>query len=160
MRRGRCYRSPLRSWGRRIRTPATGARTRRPTARRSPNALRRRRKEGTTAAALLLGRGLPVRVEGPVAAAEGEQLVVASLLDDAPALDDDDPVGVADGGEAVGDHDRGAAGEQRRQRLLDPRLGAQVDGGGGLVEDQKARVCDERAGEREQLALAGREARA
>ena len=37
------------------------------------------------------------------------------------------------------------------------RLALQVDVGGGLVEDQDPRVGDQRAGEREQLALPGRQ---
>ena len=42
-------------------------------------------------------------VEVGVAAAEGEQVVVLALLDDAAVLEHDDAVGVADGREAVGD---------------------------------------------------------
>src|SRR4029077_13904956 len=42
----------------------------------------------------------------------------------------------------------------------DLALGADVDGGGRLVEDQDPWVGEERAGERDQLALAQREARA
>src|SRR5262245_38046504 len=42
-----------------------------------------------------------------------EQLAVASLLDDLPVMEDDDAVGALDGGEAVGDDDRGAAREKR-----------------------------------------------
>ena len=57
----------------------------------------------------------------------------------------------------MGDHDRGAAGEQAAHGSFDPRLGVQVDVGGGLVEDQDPRVGDQRAREREQLALAGRQ---
>ena len=43
---------------------------------------------------------------------------------------------------------------------LDPPLGADVDRGSGLVEDQDARVGEQRARERDELALAEREARA
>ena len=40
---------------------------------------------------------------------------------------------------------------------LDAALGVQVDVRGRLVEDEDPRVGDERAGERDELALAGRE---
>ena len=51
-------------------------------------------------------------------------------------------------------------GEQAAQALLDARLGVQVDVGGRLVEHEDARVGDQRAGEGDQLALAGRQLRA
>ena len=65
--------------------------------------------------------------------------------------------GLADRRQAVGDDDRRAAGQQPAQALLDAALGVQVDVRGRLVEDQDPRVGDQRAGERDQLALAGRE---
>ena len=65
--------------------------------------------------------------------------------------------GLADRGEAVGDHDRGAPREQAAQAVLDAALGVQVHVGGRLVEDQDARVGDQGAREGEQLALAGRQ---
>ena len=49
---------------------------------------------------------------------------------------------------------------RRRRARLDPRLGVQVDARGRLVEDQDARVGDQRARERDELPLAGRELRA
>jgi hypothetical protein len=85
---------------------------------------------------------------------------VGALLGDAAVLEHDDAPGLADRREAVGDHDRGAPGEQAAQAGFDAALGVQVDVGGGLVEDQDARVGDQRAGERDQLALAGGELRA
>ena len=85
----------------------------------------------------------------------GDQLVVRALLGDVPVLEHDDPPGLADGGETVSDHDRGAPGEQPAHCGFDATLGVQVDVGGGLVEDQDARVGDERAREGDQLALSG-----
>ena len=64
---------------------------------------------------------------------------------------------LADRGEAVGDHDRGATRQQAAQALLDAGLGVQVHIGGGLVEDQDAGVGDQGTREGEQLALTGRE---
>ena len=51
-------------------------------------------------------------------------------------------------------------GEQPAQALLDAALGVQVDVRGRLVEDEDARVGGQRAGERDELALAGRQLRA
>ena len=65
--------------------------------------------------------------------------------------------GLADRGQAVGDDDRGAAGEQAPQPVLDRALGVQVDVRRRLVEDEDARVGDERAGEGDELPLAGGE---
>ena len=48
-------------------------------------------------------------------------------------------------------------GEQPAEASLDAPLGADVDGGGRLVEDEDARIGEERAGERDELALAERE---
>ena len=83
-----------------------------------------------------------------------------ALLDDAAVLEDDDQVGVADGREAVRDHERRPAGEEGAERPLDLPLGADVDRGSRLVEDQDARVGEQGARERDELALAEREARA
>jgi hypothetical protein len=102
----------------------------------------------------------PVGVERRVRAVGRDELVVAALLDDPALVEDDDPPGLADGRQAVGDDDRGAPGEQPPQARLDAALGVQVDVRRRLVEDEDARVGDERAREGEQLALAGRELRA
>src|ERR1700724_3549177 len=75
----------------------------------------------------LRGRLLcPVAVEPPVAALRLEQLIVRPVLDHATVLEDEDPAGVADRREAVGDHDRGAAGDESPQTLLDQALGVDV----------------------------------
>jgi hypothetical protein len=58
------------------------------------------------------------------------------------------------------DHEGGAAGEERAKRALDLALGTDVDRRGGLVEDQDARVGEKRPRERDELALAEREAAA
>ena len=77
-----------------------------------------------------------------------------------PLVEDDDPAGLADRRQPVRDDDRRAPGEQPPQPGLDAPLGVQVDVRGRLVEDEDPRVGDQRAGEREELALAGRELRA
>src|SRR5680860_1273877 len=109
MRHGPAYRPRTGGdWGRRIRTTATGARTRRPTARRSPTTGRavgdrtkprrpsaRSERPGSRAP----GDRRPVAVERRVASAGVDELVVRPLLHDPPALQHHDPVGVADRGE-------------------------------------------------------------
>ena len=47
--------------------------------------------------------------------------------------------------------------EQALEALLDRLLGAHVDVGGRLVEDQDPRLGEQGAGEGDELALAGRE---
>ena len=60
----------------------------------------------------------------------------------------------------MGDDQRRAAAQQPVERALDQQLGRAVDVRRRLVEDQDPRVGEERAGDRDQLALAGREAAA
>ena len=79
------------------------------------------------------------------------------MLDDAAVFEDDDQVGVADRREPVRDDESRATGEQSIHALLDLALGADVDRRGCFVEDQDARVGEQRAGECEQLALAERQ---
>ena len=85
---------------------------------------------------------------------------MAALLDDAAARDDGDLVGVLDGGEAVGDHQRGAALAQLVQRALDHDLGGVVKRRGGLVQDEYGRVLEEHAGDGQALLLPARQAHA
>jgi hypothetical protein len=90
-------------------------------------------------------------------AVSGEELAGRSLLDYAPAGQDDDPVCVPGGGQAVGH------GEDGRSVGLDvfTEGGSQggvagaVDDGGGFVEEQDARLVDQSPGEGEQLSLSG-----
>src|SRR6476646_3681247 len=105
----------------------------------------------------LRGSFRPGPVELRVRPARGDQLVVRPLLGDFAAFEDDDLAGAADGGEAVGDDYGGAAVEQALKAALDRFLGADVDVGGRLVEDQDAGLGEEGAGEGDKLALAGRE---
>ena len=79
------------------------------------------------------------------------------LLDDEAVLEHDDQVGAAHGREPVGDHEGGTAVQQPTERTLDPPLGGDVDGARRLVQDQDARVGEQRACERDELTLAERE---
>ena len=86
-------------------------------------------------------------VEAGIEAVFIHELVVVALFDQLAILQHDDPVGAADGGEAVGDDEAGAAFEQGFQRLLNLTFGVRVDVGGGLVEDEDFGVSDKGAGE-------------
>ena len=85
-----------------------------------------------------------VRLFGPF---EGEQLLVRAALDDAALVDHEDQVGHPDRREAVGDDEGGAALGEPAQRELDGHLRLGIDGAGGLVEDEDARIGHHRAGE-------------
>ena len=86
-----------------------------------------------------------------------EQLVVPADLDDAAALEHDDRVGAPDRGQPVRDDERRAVHHQVRERLLHEQLRFGVERGGRLVEDQNRRVLQQRARDRDPLALAARE---
>ena len=62
---------------------------------------------------------------------------MAALLGDATALQDDDVVGHAHGGEAVGDEQGRPPGGELAEALVDLVLGLGVQGGGGLVQHQQ-----------------------
>ena len=78
------------------------------------------------------------------------------LLEEAAAIDDEDHVGGQDGGEAVRDRDRGAAGEQRFERRLDQPFTGGVEGGGGFVEDEHAGRLEDHPGDGQALLLTAR----
>src|SRR5258708_40292598 len=96
-----------------------------------------------------LSRSLPVRsrvldglacelaeVEVMIKTLLVEELLVGAFFDDFAVVDDEDLVGVADGGEAVGDDEGGAALHEAQQGFLDVGFGAGVDAAGGLIEDE------------------------
>ena len=85
---------------------------------------------------------------------------MGALLDDAPVLEDDDEVGIADRRQPVGDDEGRSSSEQEPQRPFDLPLGADVDRRGGLVQDQDSRVGEQRARQRHKLTLSKRESRA
>ncbi len=53
------------------------------------------------------------------------------------------------------DHDRRAAFHQARQRIANPQFGFGVDARGGFVQNQIPRTVRQRAGETDELLLAG-----
>src|SRR4029079_11085453 len=92
-----------------------------------------------------------------VAASHGEEFVVFAPLDDAPAIEDEDLVGMADGGEPVGDDEAGAARHEAIEGALDEALGLGIDAGGGLIEDEDGRILQQGAGDGDALLFADAE---
>ena len=64
---------------------------------------------------------------------QGDQLFVATALNDTAMLENHDSIGVLDRGEAVGDDEHRPAGHQGIHASLDNGLGTGIDGRGGLV---------------------------
>ena len=79
------------------------------------------------------------------------------MLDDAPMVEDDDLVGIAYGGETVGDNEGGAPAHDAIHAALHQLLRVGIDGASGLVEDEHRRIRHGCSRNRQQLALALRE---
>ena len=77
---------------------------------------------------------------------------MGAAFDDAAVLENHDCVGVADGGQAVCDHKRGASAHDAVHAALDELFGARVDGACGLVQDEHRRVGHGHTRDGEQLA--------
>src|SRR5579875_2652825 len=92
-----------------------------------------------------------------VEAAACDQLVVGAGFGDFAGLEHYDFVGLADGGEPMGDDEDGAALHEGGERLLDEALGFGIEVGGGFVEDEDGRVFEQGAGDGNALALAAAE---
>gem|GEM_PF-2790813 len=108
-------------------------------------------------AARFAGRGLDF-VQPTVKSPAGEQLLVASLLDDASFIKNQDAIRTAGGIKAMGDHDPGTPTQQILERGADQLFGLGIERGGRLVKDQDRRVFDQRTGDGDPLPLAGRQA--
>ena len=78
---------------------------------------------------------------------------MGALLDDAAVVEDDDQVGIADGGETVGDDEGGAALHEGVHASLHKPFRAGVDARGGLVEDEHRGIADGSTGDGNQLSL-------
>src|SRR5262245_4459157 len=97
--------------------------------------------------------------EARVEAALAHERGVRAFLVDAPVVEDQDAVGALDRGQAMGDGDARAAGEQAEHGGLDERLRFGIDAGRGLVQDEDGGIVHDRPGHGEELALAVREIR-
>src|SRR5262245_10517202 len=112
---------------------------------------------GTTLSTNVMDASLHA-VERGIAPAGTDQLLVRPVLDQPALLDGDDAIRHAHGGEPVGDDQHGAARRDLLHVLLDDALALVVERAGRLVEDQDARIGGQRAGDRDALALATRQA--
>ncbi len=74
-----------------------------------------------------------------VGPALGDELIVAAAFDDATVVDDEDAVGVADGGKTMSDDEAGAALHQTFEGFVDEPLALGIEGGGGFIEEQDLR---------------------
>ncbi len=83
---------------------------------------------------------------------------MGAVFDGAAIGHDDDHIGVADGGEPVGDDDGGPAFAQCRECGLDRGFAFGIECRGGFIEEEDARVAQDGAGEGDALALAAGEA--
>ena len=156
------YSFPRRRDTRRAQPCSAGARDNgRPAVSLSPKDTRNRRSYPAAAAGGFTrlscpGAGLAAElalVEAAVQAALGQQLRVRADLDDAALVHHDDAIGVQDGGQPVRDDHAGAAAHELPQRILDQVLALAVERAGGFVQDQDARVAQERARDGDALAL-------
>src|SRR5579885_256736 len=98
-----------------------------------------------------------MREDAAVEVATGEQLFVGATVDEFALAQDKDSVGPADLREAMGDEQRGAALQEAANGSLYLILCRAVDGAGGVVEDQDARVGEQSASDGDALALAAGE---
>lgn len=62
---------------------------------------------------------------------------------------------IANGRQAMGDNEGGAAPFYDLERILDQRLGLRVDISGRFIQNENSRIERERPGEGDQLPLAG-----
>src|SRR5499426_4311113 len=95
-----------------------------------------------------------------IAAAGLDQRVMGAVLDQAAALERDDAVRRPHGRKPVRDDQNRPPLGDLLHVLLNDALALVVEGTRRLIEDQNARVGDERAGNGDALALAAREGRA
>src|SRR6185437_4082823 len=86
--------------------------------------------------------------------AQPDQLVVSSILDQPAPIERDDAVRAPHCRQAVCDDEHRAAPRDVLHVVLNNTLALVIERAGRLIEDQDARIGDERAGDRNALALA------
>ena len=99
-------------------------------------------------------------VERRVAPALAQQLVVTAGFDHASVLDDEDTIGVDHRVQPVRDHDRRSSLAEMLDGALHLPLGFRIERSGGLVEQDDRGILEQRARDRDALALAAGEPRA
>jgi len=83
----------------------------------------------------------------------GQQLIMGTDLADLAFIEDNDLIGLADSGEAMGDNDGATAGDQLIDGLLDELFGFGIDGRGGLIQYQDGGIVQKGTDKRQQLPL-------
>src|SRR6185436_12063489 len=104
-------------------------------------------------AAAFISRRLLVEQRGVMPAA-GDELAVRALLDDLAPVEHDDAVRGLHRAQPVRDHEHGAALADQPHVVLDDAFGLVVERAGRLVEDQHARIGQERTCDGDALPLA------
>ncbi len=92
-------------------------------------------------------------VQPIVGAPCSKELRVASGLDDAAMVHDDNFIGILNGGKAVRNDETGAIFHQVHHRVLNFLLSSCVNTGGGLIQNQYARIGEKGSADGEKLAL-------
>ncbi len=87
-------------------------------------------------------------------AAFRHQFIESSAFDHAPAVEQQDARGVANGREPVCDHKGGASLHHFVESGVDPGFGDRIERAGRLVEDQDRRIFQQCACDRQALPLA------
>src|SRR4029453_15676126 len=98
--------------------------------------------------------GVPERGVQP---APPDELRVRADLVQQPFLDDGDPVRIVRGVQPMGDRDHGAPFEHGRERTLEKPRRAGGEQRRGLVEDERVRVGEDEASQRDLLRRRGRQ---
>src|SRR5690606_22184308 len=81
------------------------------------------------------------------------QFTVRTLLDNLSAIDHDDAVGISDRRQTMRNDDDGATFANRLHVVLNDAFGFVIERAGGLVENQNARIGNQRTRNRNALAL-------
>jgi hypothetical protein len=92
-----------------------------------------------------------------IPAAARHQFIVRALFDDLAVFEHDDAICVGDGAQSMGDDEAGAAGHEVLQAPLDEPLALGVEIAGRFIENEDARVGEDRAGDGDALALTAAE---
>ena len=91
--------------------------------------------------------------QAAVKRAAGHQLIVGALGRDASVVERDDPIGQMQRGLAVHDQDRGPAGHDLAQSVVDRLFDGGIDSTGGIVKDEDAGISEDGPGQGDALAL-------
>jgi hypothetical protein len=112
------------------------------------------RTELECAGALGLVKQSGAGAEAGVEAALGQEFIVLAALDDFAVVEDEDLVGVADGGQSVSYDKAGPLLQKPVEGLLDEFLRGVVDAGGGFVEEEDGGIFQQSAGDGDALLFA------